>query len=161
MANAPPIHARPGWYDELIKAHLPAIQKRSWIFARSPHEADDIVNDTVEHALKHWHSYTPGRNFYGWCCLVMRAAVYKARRKKRISTEDTEAEISIDANQDAATDLGVVREALADIPDGGMLIEHAAGFDYSEIGERFGVSRQRIEQRVKRARNRLRKKVGG
>lgn len=153
-------HLRPAWYDELVVSYTPSIQKRAWRYTNQTASADDLVQDTIAQALAHWPGYDRDSSMYGWLGLMMRNAIVlsvRASKRERESSAISPGMMYAQARptQEAATDLSRVRALLAEIPDGGDLLAHAAGVTYGEIGRKTGVSRQRAEQKLNRARGLL------
>lgn len=146
---------RPAEFDAAVAAYIPAMQKRAWLFRKTSDAADDLVQDTLEEALRRWHGYDKARNFYGWLCMMMRNVTHAARRKGGLAMVDNELAIehqSTPPAQEWSTDLRAAVATISGLPDGAELLEHAAGATMAEIGERTGISRQRVEQKIKRAR---------
>jgi RNA polymerase sigma-70 factor, ECF subfamily len=63
---------------------LPALARRALRLARDPEAADDLVQDTLEHALRGYAGYVPGTNMRAWLLTIMHNLhVTTARRRAR------------------------------------------------------------------------------
>lgn len=65
-------------------AHLPALRARALKLSMNPTEAQDLVADTVERALRFESSYQPGTNLRAWLQQVLFSVfVTRCRRLRR------------------------------------------------------------------------------
>ena len=130
--------------------------------------AEDLVQDTLERAVRASHRFRSGTNAGAWLTRIMKNLFTDRYRHKIVIRE-----ISLDATisglaaespreptyLDVLTNADVLA-ALADV--GGRLREtfvlrHVDGLSYEEIAARFGVPMSTIGTRLRRARLRLRR----
>lgn len=167
---------RPAEFDARVLAYMPALKKLAYRFERNRQDREDLINETVEVALRRWAGYRPDGGFYGWLVGQMRSVVADVRRRARRhvagpldaafdhnSMDDTPMAVSswheptLPAEQDNIIELDQVRAAMRPGRAGEMLMRVAAGEEYSTIAADYGVSRQRAHQIVTAERARLRK----
>lgn len=55
-----------------LVASRPMLRRCALALTRDPHRADDLVQDTIERALRFEHTYEPGSNLQGWLSRVMK-----------------------------------------------------------------------------------------
>jgi RNA polymerase sigma-70 factor, ECF subfamily len=70
--------------EELVD-HVRALRSRAFVLCRNEADADDLVHDTVERALKFGHTYEPGTNLRAWLYRI--AMTVFLSRKRRSSRE--------------------------------------------------------------------------
>jgi len=69
---------------------LPDLQRRAARLALTPAAADDLVQDTVERALRFADQYDPGSNLRGWAYQILFSVFvtgYRRRRRERRGLE--------------------------------------------------------------------------
>lgn len=76
---------------------LPALQRRALYLARNQAEADDLVNDTVERALRFASGYQAGTNVKAWLLQIM-YTVFASRCRKRQRERTAHAALASDPN---------------------------------------------------------------
>lgn len=74
--------------QRMFRRDLAACQRPLWRCAlaltRDPHRAEDLVQDTLERALRFEHTYEPGSNLQGWLARVMRNVFVSGCRRRAI-----------------------------------------------------------------------------
>ncbi|HEY4015418.1 MAG TPA: RNA polymerase sigma factor [Polyangiaceae bacterium] len=74
-------HPRP---DTDLARLLPELRARALRLCRDPATADDVVQDTLERALRFGHQYERGTNFGAWCNQILFSVfVTRWRRRRR------------------------------------------------------------------------------
>ena len=69
-AKTSPRPSSPGFSQQLC-ALLPDLRRKALQLARSPSAADDLVQDTLERALRYECQFRPGSNLRAWACRIM------------------------------------------------------------------------------------------
>lgn len=77
-----PVPPTPRLRDELLQ-HLPALRARALKLCLDASDASDLVQDTVERALRFESSYTPGTNLRAWLNQVLFSVFITGRRRAR------------------------------------------------------------------------------
>src|SRR3954451_10877502 len=49
-----------------IKPHIPALRRYAWALLRDGDAADDLVQDTLEHAVRRWHLRRRNGDLRAW-----------------------------------------------------------------------------------------------
>lgn len=66
--------------DQLID-HVPRLRRYAYRLIKNRELADDLVQDTLERALKHLALFKSGTNLCSWLCAIMRNAFANQTRK--------------------------------------------------------------------------------
>src|SRR5258706_10818270 len=74
----------PTFSEQLIEL-LPDLRRQARKLARSRADADDLVHDTLERALRKQHLYEPTGKLIGWLCMIMRNCRFDMLRRRRIA----------------------------------------------------------------------------
>lgn len=147
---------------EQIVAHLPRLRRFARTLARSPHDADDLVQTTVERALLRISQWRPDSNLLSWLFGILRNAWIdetrsRGRRDRVFAPEEAAANVGVSSHE-ADSDLWSVQAALARLPEeqreaiGLVLVE---GFSYKEAAEVLGIPVGTLTSRLARGREAL------
>jgi RNA polymerase sigma-70 factor, ECF subfamily len=153
-----------------IEQLLPTLRRFARSLTRDAARADDLVQDTVERALKRIDSFEEGSNLKAWMFTIMRNHfISECRRPRPIAgSEELDSGKYEQAVPGAQQDTVELKEFMAafsslDKADQELLI--LAGLEnvpYPDIAEMLGVAVGTVKSRVARARMRLRDlHVGG
>lgn len=155
--------------DELT-ALLPRLRRFAHALARSPSDADDLTQMTVERALRSKDQWQPGTRLDSWLYRIMRNlwidTVRSRSRKERHEAPAEEAETVGDdprSGIEAAIDLQRVMAAMQRLPEEQrevvalILVE---GFGYREVSEMLDLPIGTVSSRLVRGRTALLQLVG-
>jgi RNA polymerase sigma-70 factor (ECF subfamily) len=124
--------------------------------------ADDLVQETLLHAMVGIHSFRPGTNLSAWLFTILRNLFRSEFRKRRREVEDVdgsyEASLISAPAQDSRIALVEFRKALARLPADqreALVLVGASGFSYLEAAAICEIPAGTIKSRVHRARLRL------
>jgi RNA polymerase sigma-70 factor (ECF subfamily) len=124
--------------------------------------ADDLVQETLLHAMVGIHSFRPGTNLSAWLFTILRNLFRSEFRKRRREVEDVdgsyEASLISAPAQDGRIALVEFRTALARLPADqreALVLVGASGFSYLEAAAICEIPAGTIKSRVHRARLRL------
>jgi len=147
---------------EQIVGHLPRLRRFARTLARTPHDADDLVQIAVERALLRIDQWRPGSNLLSWLFGIIRNAwIDEARsrgRRDRMFAPEEAAENVGTPTTDAEITIWSVQTALEYLPEeqraaiGLVLIE---GFSYKEAAEVLGIPIGTLTSRLARGREAL------
>lgn len=150
--------------DELC-ALLPRLRRFALGLSRSPSDADDLTQMTVERALRSREQWKPGTRLDSWVYKIMRnmwidTARSKARRERREAPPDEAATVGNDprASMDATLDLERAMAGMNLLPEEQrevlvlILIE---GFGYREAAELLDLPIGTVSSRLVRGRTAL------
>jgi len=157
-------------FENELVALLPRLRRFAHGLSRSPADADDLTQATIERALRSRDQWRPGTRLDRWAYRIMRNLwidTARARsRRDRVEAPEEEAErVGQDptAGMDAAVDLSRMMLAMQRLPDEQrevvalILIE---GFGYRETAEMLDVPIGTVSSRLVRGRTALLEMVG-
>lgn len=153
--------------SELVEL-LPRLRRFAHGLSRSPADADDLTQATVERALRARDQWEPGTRLDSWTYRIMRNLwVDTARsrsRKERHEASEAEAEnVGGDGGAESAVELSRVMAAMQKLPDEQrevvalILIE---GYGYREAAELLDLPIGTVSSRLVRGRTALFELVG-
>lgn len=130
-------------------------------------DAQDLVQDTFERALTHWHRLAPGSNERGWLVTVLHNRfIDQCRRRSRAPTPqpiDAEANLPapptpVPCRWDTITseDLQSAIARLEDEFRAPYELKELHGKSYDEIARALGIPKATVGTRLLRARRKLR-----
>jgi RNA polymerase sigma-70 factor, ECF subfamily len=152
--------------DELrgeLAAFMPRLRRFALTLSRDEHEADDLVQTTLERALARWHLWEPGTRLGSWLCRILQNAWRDERRRLRVrgETETLADHTLIEDGEGRVVHrlfLAQVRRSMAFLPaEQRAVLDHVAfeGLSYRETAGAMGTSVGTVMSRLSRARRRL------
>lgn len=153
----------------LLIEKLPNLRRYALSLCRSGDQADDLVQTTVERALKARASFDPASKIEAWLFRILRNAWIDIVRKKRVRGQELEydkaPEIADTTGHQGYARLMVssVMAAVDLLPDGQrevLLLVSVEGLSYAEVAEILDVPKGTIMSRLCRARSALAGKMG-
>jgi RNA polymerase sigma-70 factor, ECF subfamily len=149
-----------------MQEELAAVVPNLRAFARSlcgnPHQADDLVQETLVKAWKNQSSFTRGSNLKAWLFTILRNTYLSERRKRKHEVEDQDGilaeQLSVHGAQSGHMDMIDFGKAFARLPDDqkeALVLIGAEGFSYEEAALMCGCAVGTIKSRVNRARVKL------
>lgn len=157
---------RPPEFDARVLQWMPLLRKMAYRFERIAQDREDLVNATVEVALRRWESFRDGGCFSGWLIFQMRSVLgeqrVKTKVRKRILTKfgaTHEAQLfdgwSVSpASQELAVELAQVTDAFPPRYRE-LMTKIAIGYEQQEIADEEGVTRQAVQARVHNCRQKM------
>ncbi|HVL37137.1 MAG TPA: RNA polymerase sigma factor [Burkholderiales bacterium] len=150
-----------------IAALLPRLRRFGRVLARTPEDADDLVQAAVEKALVRTDQWAPGTRLDSWMFRIMQNAwideVRARQRRGETFVPEEEAEHVGVSTTDAQIDGIAVRKAVAQLGDdqravvGLVLVE---GLSYEEAAQVLGIPVGTVTSRLARAREALQAILG-
>ena len=160
-----------GDFCRVIVPLQPSLTRLAFRLTRNTAEANDLVQDALERALREWTRFTPGTNARAWMnAILSRLFIDGWRRRRRraplVPLDDLELpsparaadEAPARAPWDGITDADLER-AVAALPDPLRHVFRLNAFDhlpYADIGAALGIPVNTVGTRMMRARRRLR-----
>lgn len=154
-------------FDAAVRPLAGWLQALALKLTRSPADAADLVQDTLERALVGWGSLRPDTNHRAWLSTILQNLfIDRCRRLARtgqpVALELVAPVVSV-TTPDAApewSEMGEaeVREALVHVQEEYRLVFelHLDGASYQAIADRLGIPRPTVGTRLLRARRALR-----
>lgn len=146
---------------------LPVLQRRARYLVRNPVEADDLVNDTVERALRFASGYSAGTNLKAWLLQIM-YTVFASRCRRAQRERAAHALMGDDPNawshgespgpesrtmlDGFVNKLRALPEAYAEV----LWLVDYQDYAYSDAAEALGVPLGTVMSRLHRARRMMR-----
>ena len=158
-------------FEEGLTALLPRLRRFAHALSRNSFDADDLVQATVERALRSRAQWEPGTRLDSWLYRIMRNlwidTVRSRGRREDLHAPIDEAEtVAEDPRNaiEASIDLRTAMNAMRRLPDEQreivalILIE---GLGYRECSEILGLPIGTVSSRLVRGRNALLQMIGG
>jgi RNA polymerase sigma-70 factor (ECF subfamily) len=149
--------------QDLLITHIPDLRRFARSLERDRVAADDLVQETLERAIKKMHLYEPSGPFIGWLNTIMRNLfVDRVRRRKLNQTASLDqspaAEPYQNENQVDRLVLKELRVAVDQLPVEQrqvLLMIAVQGLSYEDAAQHLGVPLGTIRSRLFRARANL------
>jgi RNA polymerase sigma-70 factor (ECF subfamily) len=153
--------------QDLLIQHIPDLRRFARALERNRTAADDLVQETLERAIKKMHLYQPSGPFIGWLNTIMRNIfVDRVRRRKlNASTSLGEAPRNEPYQNENQVDRIVLKElrvavdALPVEQKQVLLMIAVDGLSYDDAARRLGVPLGTIRSRLFRARANLQSRI--
>lgn len=149
-------------FRERLIAAIPGLRAFGMSLTARADYADDLVQETLMKAWRHYESFEAGTNIKAWLYTILRNEFYSQMRKRRREVEDADGayagKVAMPGEQDGHLDMADLRIALSRLPDDqreAIVLVGASGFSYQEVAEICGVAIGTIKSRVSRAREKL------
>lgn len=159
----------PAFSDELVRL-LPNLKRFGLSLSRRNDLADDLVQITVERAIKGYASYDGAQRLEPWLFRIMRNAWIDMTRRTRtqgqqVDVFDIPDALPVDDRPaiEARLMLQSVEKAMTSLPDEQRELLHLICIDdmsYAEAAEVLGIPKGTVMSRLSRARIALADKVG-
>lgn len=156
---------RPLPFEDGLVELLPRLRRFAHALTRSPVEADDLVQMTIERALRSKRQWQAGTRLDSWACRIMRnlwidTARSRSRKEKFEAPEKEAEQVGEDPRDglDASLDLARAMRAMQRLPEEQrevvalILIE---GFGYREASEMLDLPIGTVSSRLVRGRTAL------
>jgi RNA polymerase sigma-70 factor, ECF subfamily len=146
-----------------IMEHLPRLKRYAAWLQRDMGEAEELVQETIAHALANARFYRHDRNLCGWLVTMMHnlhVNMIRARRRDPIFLPyDSVLVHGCAATQEAPVELCEIRRAVARLPRDqreALVLHWLLGLKYHEVAARLGIPHGTVLSRISRARTALR-----
>ncbi|MBI2193542.1 MAG: RNA polymerase sigma factor [Planctomycetes bacterium] len=162
------------FFHELVLRYERPIYVLAYSMLRSPHDAEEVVQDAFLAVYKNARVFNPRLPFTSWLYTIASnlAKNVLRRRKRRWFSLDHEAlPEPKDTRETAPSKIWenqwmheTMAAAIASLkPKYGvvLMLRYAEGYSYEEIGEQLGLSLSAVDTRLYRAKKLLRKKLLG
>jgi RNA polymerase sigma-70 factor, ECF subfamily len=156
----------------LLERHIPGLRHFARALLRGDRErADDLVQDTLERALSHWHQRRIEGDLRGWLYTILHNRFLSDRqRQKRRAAYSALSEIAedelpgVEGGQDSALEHRDLLRALRTLPveqQAVLLLIAVEDLSYEQAARVLGVPIGTVMSRLSRGRERLRRCMNG
>ena len=144
-------------FAEALKSHLSGLRAKAARMERTASDADDLVQDTLERALRSWQRFAPGTNLRCWLHTIMHNLFLdrcRSRNRRELATRDAaqEAEDTPPWDADAPEWESVSMVEVQDLSRGlrpalrdAVELVFFCGLNYEQTAERLRFPRPRSE----------------
>lgn len=147
---------------ELIISLLPRLRRFARTITRNAHDADDLVQASIERALRHYEQWRPDSRFESWMFGIMRNAwideVRSRRRRDKVLAPEESGENVGDRSSEAHVQMLSVQAAMAELPEEqrmAVALVLVEGLSYKEAADVLDVPIGTLTSRLARGREAL------
>jgi RNA polymerase sigma-70 factor, ECF subfamily len=150
-------------FAHALQADMPALSSIARRLCGNPYDADDLVQDTIERALRAGDSYAEQGARLGWLATILRNRfrdTYRLARRQATSTGEVDVHAAPEPAAPVAWEhisAAQVAEAIAALPQPFRRVYelHARGCAYTAIADELGIPVNTVGTRLARARAKL------
>ncbi len=150
-------------FDTGVIAAMPKLRRFATSLTRAAAPADDLLQDTLERAMRARGQFREGTNLEAWLFTIMRNKFRSdlrqtGRRGPHLDITDLDHLFATPGGQEGMTDIGDFATAYAALPSQEretLYMVGVMGLNYQEASERLSVQVGTIKSRTSRARARL------
>lgn len=153
----------------MVEAHWTAVYRLVYSLTGSPHDTEDITQETFLRAIRRWDTFKAGTNLRAWLLRIATNAFFDIKRKKQTLkigplTEDVVSEEkSAESELDVAEQSKLIRMAMQELTELTRLVFHlrvTEDLSFKEIAGIAGVTEVAARQHMHQARSKLLKRLG-
>jgi RNA polymerase sigma-70 factor (ECF subfamily) len=152
---------RPASFDTAVMSYCVNLRANALKLTRNRDKAEDLVQDTIERALRYHAQYTEGTNLIGWLFTIMQTRHLETIRKNWRVAEDPDEVyargLTVPPDQEPRLmlqDVNRCLEAVHPLYRESLLLA-VDGMPYADIAHQCGTNVGTIKSRVSRARAHL------
>jgi RNA polymerase sigma factor (sigma-70 family) len=162
---APP----PDSFKAVVEAHWTAVYRLLYSLTGSPHDSEDLTQETFLRALRRWDTFKTGTNLRAWLLRIGTNAFFDIKRKKQtlkigplaedVQSEETSAEAQLDNKEQAE----LICAAMQDLSELTRLVFHlrvTEDLSFKEISVMAEITEVAARQHMHQARTKLLKRFG-
>lgn len=152
-------------FEGELTALWPRLRRLAHALSRSPADADDLAQSTVERLLRSREQWRPGTRFDAWAFRVMRnlwidTARSRMRSERRLAPEDEGLNVGHDPRDqlEARSELRTLMSALSRLPDEQrevVALVTIEGLGYAEVARILDLPLGTVSTRLLRGRQAL------
>lgn len=151
--------------DQRVLEYVAALRRYAMLLVGDPHDADDLVQETLARVLVHLRTFRPVRDLRAYLYATMHNLFIDGHRRQRNTNHDTEVEEVIErlvapASQLDRLEVRDLVRALRQIPDEQrevVLLVGLEGMSYSEAARVLDIPIGTVMSRLSRGREALRR----
>jgi len=154
-------------FAEALKAHLSGLRAKAARMERTASDAEDLVQDTLERALRSWQRFAPGTNLRCWLHTIMHNLFldHCRQRNRRDAIARDAAETTDEPARDgdlppwqsiSVTDVQDLSRGLRPALRDAVELVFFCGLNYEQAARRLQIPKATVGTRLLRARRQLR-----
>jgi RNA polymerase sigma-70 factor (ECF subfamily) len=154
-------------FAEALKAHLSGLRAKAARMERTASDAEDLVQDTLERALRSWQRFAPGTNLRCWLHTIMHNLFldHCRQRNRRDAIARDAAETTVEPARDgdlppwqsiSVTDVQDLSRGLRPALRDAVELVFFCGLNYEQAARRLQIPKATVGTRLLRARRQLR-----
>jgi RNA polymerase sigma-70 factor (ECF subfamily) len=148
----------------LLEPQIPGLRRNAWALLRDDEAADDLVQDTLERAIRHWHQRRRDGDLKAWLFTIQRNLFLNAVRQRK----SRGVQVGIEALEEAPVttetpeshaglrDILIGLDALPEDQRSVLLLVGVEDLSYAQAAQVLDVPVGTVMSRLSRARGRLR-----
>lgn len=148
-----------------IMAHIPHLRRYARALVRHEIEADDLVQDTLERALRKFSLWKQGTNLRTWLFSVMHNVhINQVRSKRDLETLDEDMDVLVGGRQEEGLKIRDLSASLLALPleqREVLLLVGLENLSYEEVAQALEIPVGTVMSRLSRGRERLRSLLDG
>lgn len=152
--------------NKLLQEQIQPLQRYARKLAKDPDEADELVQDSFERAIRRFDQFKTGTNLRSWLFTIMHNIFcdrfrHRRRRGTVHSLDETAHDIPCRASQMASIELREVSNGFEKLarPQRELIVQVGLeGKTYEQAARHYGVAIGTIKSRLSRARDTLRER---
>ncbi len=146
-------------------AHIPHLRRYARALVRHEIEADDLVQDTLERALRKFSLWKQGTNLRTWLFSVMHNVhINQVRSKRDLETLDEDMDVLVGGRQEEGLKIRDLSASLLALPleqREVLLLVGLENLSYEEVAQALEIPLGTVMSRLSRGRERLRSLLDG
>ncbi|MFC0695620.1 RNA polymerase sigma factor [Paraburkholderia humisilvae] len=154
-------------FGDQMLCHVPRLRRYARALLGNRERADDLVQDTLERALRYASNFRAGSNLNAWLMTIMHNVFVNdvlraANTRTHVAVDDAsivEDELMVDGHHAAGLEMRDLDGALQQLPPDQREVVLLVGLDemsYAEIAQTLNVPLGTVMSRLSRARHKLR-----
>jgi len=150
-------------YEQVVP-YIPNLRRYARALVRDRHAADDLVQDTLERAVRKFHLWRPG-DLRAWLFSIMHNVFVNQLKARKISPSAEVDESFVGSTTPGwVTDVRDLERGLAALPAEQrevVLMVSLEDMSYQEVSRALGIPAGTVMSRLSRAREKLRRHMDG
>lgn len=143
-------------FDKSLISELSFLYKISRRYSFDPSDREDIVSETVASALRYSYTFDKLSNFRGWLRSIMRSVSYlryqKSLKLPEVKDNSIMEFLAVDGDQEKNMAASEIMEVVKSGPHLETMMMIINGHSMEDVADIEGISKQRVHQKMKRAR---------
>lgn len=147
-----------------LESHIPALKRYARSLTRDADEADDILQTSLERAIRRFELFQRGTNLRSWLFTIMHNEFIsgirrKSRRGPSVPLEEWHSELRVNGRQESALEIRDLTRAFKSLPGTDRRILYMVGVEgrsYENIAALLKLRTGTVKSRLFRAREKLR-----